>query len=90
MFLESSRYYRLPEVETLTPTGQTVKAIRLRRLPPTPGEPYAVRDSDRLDILAQRHYNNSTWFWHIADANSELQANQLVHPPQRLINLPRQ
>jgi hypothetical protein len=90
MFLESSRYYRLPEVETTAKDGRRVKAVRLRRLPPLSGDPYEVKDSDRLDIMAQRQYKNSTWFWHIADANSELEANQLVQTPLRVINLPKQ
>lgn len=90
MFLETSRYYRLPEVETISKDGRRVKAISLRRLPPISGDPDDVKDSDRLDILAQRQYQNSTWFWHIADANSELEANQLVQTPLRVINLPRQ
>jgi hypothetical protein len=89
MFLENSRYCRQPLVNGITRDGRMVKAISLRRLPPLTGDPTVVKGGDRLDILAQRQYNDPTWFWHIADANTELEANALVNPPLRVINLPR-
>ena len=49
-----------------------------------------IKESDRLDIMAQRHYDNPTMFWHIADANSELQANDLVTESGRTIIVPAQ
>ena len=48
---------------------------------------------DRLDVMAQRKYSDGTKFWHIADANTELEANDLVKPrvndkETREINVP--
>ncbi len=43
-----------------------------------------------LGIIAQRQYQNPTWFWHIADANTELEANDLVKEVGRVIQIPRQ
>ena len=88
MFLESSRYYKLAVVDVLTKDGQTVKAVKLRRLPPINGTPAVVNGEDRLDIIAQRQYNDPTRFWHIADANTELQADDLVKEAGRVINIP--
>jgi hypothetical protein len=90
MFLETSRYYQQALVDGKARNGQTVRAVSLRRLPPLVGNPTVVKRGDRLDILAQRQYNNPTWFWHIADANTELEANHLVNTPSRLINVPPQ
>jgi hypothetical protein len=90
MFLENSRYFRQPLVEGTTSAGQPVKAIALRRLPTVNGEARVIQEKDRLDIMAQRQYLQPTWFWHIADANSELEANELVKKPLRTIIVPGQ
>ena len=90
MFLESSRYYRLKTVDIKTKDGRVVKAVMLRRLPAVSGKPTIVKGNDRLDIMAQRQYNEPTMFWHIADANTELQANDLVKKTGRVINIPEQ
>lgn len=90
MFLESSRYFRQKLVDVVKPDGQTIRAVSLRRLPNVSGNPVTLKGSDQLDILAQQQYQNPTWFWHIADANSELEANQLVKPPFKVINVPEQ
>jgi len=89
MFLDSSRYARVTQDEERLPDGRATRAIRLRRLPPTPGEAYAVRDHDRLDILAQARYADATRFWHIADANSALDARELCAVTGAGLNLPR-
>lgn len=90
MFLESSRYYQLKTEDVVTKDRRTVKAVRLRRLPSVSGKPTTVQGNDRLDIIAQRQYNDPTRFWHIADANTELQANDLVEEVGRIINIPEQ
>ncbi len=61
-----------------TAKGKTVNAVKLRRLPYTPGNLTEVKGNDRLDIMAHRGYKDGTKFWHTADANSELEANDLV------------
>lgn len=88
MLLKSSRYYKTPQIETKTSAGRTVKAVRLRRLPSTKGNAVTITKDDRLDIIAQRQYEQPDWFWHIADANTELQGNDLVSETDRSINVP--
>jgi hypothetical protein len=88
MFLENSRYYQQSTVENTTPEGRTVLALKLRKLAAPSGPPHTVQDHDQLDVLAQQHYGDGTKFWHIADANTELQANDLVREPGTPLNLP--
>lgn len=83
-FLKSSRYAQQPTVEAPGPGGGTVVAITLRVLPPTDGEPYRVRDDDRLDLVADRSFGDATQFWRIADANSELDARRLIEPGREI------
>jgi len=78
VFIEGSRYFAVKTVEAETEKGVKVSAITLRRLPYAGGNPTVVNGNDRLDIMAQRLYRDGTMFWHIADANSELEANTLV------------
>ena len=91
MFLKTSRYFKQKTVETKEkPTKPGVKALTLRRLPVVKGNAVEVKSNYRLDIIAQRQYNDPTIFWHIADANTELQADRLVEETGRVINVPEQ
>jgi hypothetical protein len=88
MFLESSRYHRIRKEEAEASDGRIVKVVALRRLPAVAGEPTPVKENDRLDIIAQRLYDDPTKFWHVADANTELRAGELVDEPGRVIDVP--
>jgi hypothetical protein len=90
MFLDNSRYVRTKRVDVTLKDGRTVTAVSLRRLPTVPGEAVVVQGNNRLDIMAQRRYGDPTQFWHIADANPELQAGDLVKVPNRVIKEPTQ
>ena len=90
MFLESSRYNRVAQVVVKTNRGKMVKAVKLRRLPELDGNPTVIKQGERLDILSQRLYEDPTMFWHIADANAERHANDLVKKPGRTIQVPEQ
>lgn len=88
MFLDSSRYAKVDTVETTTRDGRTVTAIKLRPLPNTTGSAYTVLDNDRLDLLANTYHGDGTKFWHIADANTALQANDLTAETGDSVNIP--
>lgn len=88
MFHDRSRYHGLPTETVTLPDGRTVTAVKLRRLPPVTGTPLAVRETDRLDLLARTHLDDGTAYWRIADANTELEARRLEAPPGRVIDLP--
>ena len=80
MFLDKSRYSAVKTVETEDRQGRKVTAIKLRRLPFVAGTPTVLKGTDRLDVIAQRKYSDGTKFWQIADANTELEANDLTKP----------
>ena len=93
MFIDSSRYAGVKTVDVETESGRIVSAIKLRRLPYAAGAPTVIKGNDRLDVMAQRQYSGGTKFWHIADANTELEANELVtqrvqDKEIRIINVP--
>lgn len=88
MFLENSRYVNVPTLETTTCDGRAATALKLRPLPATPGDPYLVKDNDQLDVLAYRVTSDGEKFWHVADANTALEANTLVAEPGATILQP--
>ena len=88
MFLKNSRYYDVPTVTTIDGNGREVLAVSLRRLPVTIGESTLIHDHDQLDVMSHRRNKDGTRFWHIADANSELEANALVEVSGRRIDVP--
>ena len=88
MFLRNSRYYNLDTVAVDNSRGEVVSAVKYRRLPDTQGQPMLVRDGMQLDVESKRRYKDPTRYWHIADANTELEANKLVENAGRVINVP--
>ncbi len=89
MFGKNSRYYGLETVEGKDGSGRPVKAVKLRRLPPADGQETTVKDGDQLDVMSANLYKGPTRYWHIADANSELEANELVRTTGRIIKVPQ-
>jgi hypothetical protein len=87
-FLPNSRYFGLSTVTMRTAASFQAEAVKLRRLPAEAGDPRPLDQHDRLDILAQQLFSDGTRFWHIADANGEMEANALV-VPGRVIRVPR-
>ena len=88
MFAESSRYVQLRTVDVKTSDGRDVQAVALRRLPYVAGRPAVVKDSDRLDVMAGRAFGDATLFWHIADANTDLDSRELAAETGREILVP--
>jgi hypothetical protein len=80
MFLSNSRYFSIPTLVVRMRDGREVTVVKLRRLPISPGVATPIRPGDRLDILAKRRYGDATLYWHIADANTELEAVDLELP----------
>ncbi len=88
MFMKTSRYFKVNTVDVPLADGRTVSAVRLRRLPPTRGEDVVVKGSDRLDLMAWNRLRDPTGFWRVADANTELEANDLAAETGRVIKTP--
>ena len=87
-FSKTSRYAKTPTVLVTLPGGRVVTAVKLRRPEPRAGEEVAVRDGDRLDLLAHRHLGDAAAHWKIADANAELDGAELCRTIGRLIIIP--
>jgi hypothetical protein len=90
MFLLNSRYADVKEATVALRGGGTATVVRVRRLAVVAGEPTVVVGNDRLDVMAERRYSDATKFWHVADANSELEAGRLVETAARVIEVPNQ
>jgi hypothetical protein len=80
MFLPTSRYADLAQCEVTRSDGVAVSAVKLRRLPQVQGDSTQLDANDRLDVIAGQQYGDGTMFWHIADANTELLATNLLRP----------
>ena len=90
MFLKTSRYAQISQTQASLGDGRLVSVIKLRRLPTVQGVEHIVKGNDRLDIIAERRYGDGTRFWHIADANTALEAGDLTREPGRGIRVPEQ
>ena len=88
--ITNSSYANVQQSVVTLHGGAIATIVRLRRLSPVDGAPTVVVGNDRLDIIADRQYDDPTMFWHVADANSELEASRLVETPDRVIEVPRQ
>ena len=89
MFLENSRYHKLKTIEAKAKDGRTVKAVKLRILPPESGNGHTVAQHDRPDILAYQAFQDPTQSWRIADANTDLERAKLTDEPGRKIIVPK-
>jgi hypothetical protein len=88
-FLKNSRYYGLDTFDATDAAGRSVSAVKLRRLPKIDGTPSIVTEGERLDIVAHTQYDDSTKFWHVADANTQLEAETLTSNPGDLLLIPK-
>ena len=80
MFLSNSRYIQVSQTTSTLPDGTTVAVVKIRRTPQEAGTLTPMTSADRLDVLANQKYGDGTLFWHIADANTDLQAEDLLKP----------
>jgi len=88
MFSKRSRYYKVEQVTATDDRGAEVAAVRLRELGDPVAKPARVTQGDQLDVISERRYADGARYWHIADANTELEAAALTAEPARLIKVP--
>jgi hypothetical protein len=89
MFAKKSRYYGLETVSAKDTMGRSVQAVKLRRLADTSGDETVIVDGDQLDVMAKDLYKDPARFWHIADSNCDLEANELIETTGRVIKVPK-
>jgi hypothetical protein len=86
MIFKGSRYQNSSTYQVTLADGSTATALTMRLVPPTPaGFRYTVAGHDRLDLLAYRFYNNPEKFWLIADANTEMDAEDLLETGRQIL-----
>jgi nucleoid-associated protein YgaU len=84
VIFKGSRYQKTPVVQVIGPRG-AVTALGIRFIPPTPaGFFHTFRADERLDLLAFNFYRNPEKFWLIADANDEVDPEDLLVPGRQL------
>lgn len=88
MFLPNSRYAHVETVETSLATGESVRALKLRRLTPVAGTPRQVQSGERLDLYAHELNGDATRYWHVADANTALDSRTLTATPGDSLLMP--
>lgn len=85
MIFRGSRYANVGTYQTVDAGGQTVTALKPRYIPSTPaGYFHTFTADERLDLIAYRFYRNPEKFWLIADANAEVDPEDLLEPGRQL------
>lgn len=92
-FPADSRYYGSRTLTYTAPNGQNITYLA-RRFVPQPGAPnyatiaqHAVKQGDRLDLIAAKYLGDPLVFWLICDANGAVRPASLVETPGRVINI---
>lgn len=85
MIFKGSRYEKVGVYQVTDTSGQTAQALKIRFIPPTPaGYLHTFTADERLDLLAFQFYRNPEKFWLIADANTEMDPDDLLDPGRQL------
>jgi nucleoid-associated protein YgaU len=85
MIFKGSRYEKTPVIQVTGPGGQTVTALAIRFIEtPRAGYLHTFKAGERLDLLAFQFYRNPEKFWLIADANNEMDPEDLMEPGLQL------
>jgi nucleoid-associated protein YgaU len=86
MIFKGSRYEKVGVYQVTNGSGQTVNALAIRFIRPAPaGYLHTFTADERLDLLAFNFYRNPEKFWLIADANTEMDPDDLLEPGRQLL-----
>ena len=85
MVFKGSRYTNISVYQTNNADGQIVAALKPRFISQTAaGYLHAYTAGERLDLIAYKFYRNPEKFWLIADANNEMDPEDLLEPGRQL------
>ena len=85
MIFKGSRYANVATYQATDAGGNIVTALKTRFIPATPaGYLLTFTADERLDIIAYKFYRNPEKFWLIADANTEMDPEDLLEPGRQL------
>lgn len=86
MIFKGSRYQNLSTYQVTDVLGRAVSTLKIRFVPPTPAAyPHMFTADQRLDLIAYKFYRNPEKFWLIADANTEMDPEDLLEPGRQLL-----
>ena len=89
MFFKGSRYEKVGDAQYTDAQGRVSLYKKIRYIPDTPARfNHLGRQGERTDLLAFRYYRDPLKFWHIADANDVMIAEELTAEPGRRILIP--
>ena len=71
--LKGTRYGKSPFFTRNEKGDQVFKGVRSRKIAPAAGViEHVLAKDERLDLLALQYYNDSSLWWRIVDANSDI------------------
>jgi nucleoid-associated protein YgaU len=86
MIFKGSRYQDTGTYQVTDATGRMTAALKIRFIPPAPAGYYHTFTADqRLDLVAYKFYRNPEKFWLIADANNQMDPEDLLEPGRQLL-----
>lgn len=89
MFQPNSRYANLPTRTHVEPDGREIVYVTRRQLPRPESMMatgrVALRDGDRLDLVAARALGSPEAWWRLCDANPSLHPEELEQPGHELL-----
>ena len=86
VIFKGSRYANVATYQTVNADGQTVTALKMRSISSIPAGYFHTYTADeRLDLIAYKFYRNPEKFWLIADANTEMDPEDLLEPGRQLL-----
>jgi hypothetical protein len=92
MFPPTSRYYNIETAKLVTADGHENIYLRRRFLPDLRTvivlAEHTVTEGDRLDNVTGQYLGDPEQFWRVADANEEMQADELMTPVGRPVRIP--
>jgi hypothetical protein len=79
MFFKGSRYEKIGTNQITDATGRVIVYKKIRFIPPTQGMVgYTVKQTDRLDLVANLSFRDAQRFWRICDANDAMWPDDLL------------
>jgi hypothetical protein len=91
MFAITSRYYSIPTAEFETAAGRKVVYVRRRIVPPPEAfallVEHTVVESDRLDMISAKYFDDPEQFWRICDANGAIRPEELIETVGRRLRI---
>jgi hypothetical protein len=89
MFFRGSRYETVADGIYEDPSGRKIPYKLLRVIPDVTGiQAHAVKQGERLDLIAFQFYGDPEQYWRVCDGNRALKPEDLLDPIGRRLVIP--